>query len=303
MLRSFAVAVAFLAFALPAAHAKTYDDPQGRFSVNIPDGWTTGRPTHPEFVLAIGKEEGEEKRGICLVSVKAVPEMASAKQSEIDEAFTQIATKEFWEAAFKSAGATDVTVESAGNRDQDGRKVFYVVVTLVREGIKVRGKQNLHAIPGSLQFINCAARDEIYAEFDKDFESIFESYKAKSGDYVAQAPKTPPSVLTLYTGAKFDGTARVLATDTPNVGLLGLASAPSSVAIAGLGQWEICDGVNYTGTCQVVAAGASSQGSSALRVGSVRRYISTTKSVTGLGGVASAAAGVLSRATVDQLKH
>jgi hypothetical protein len=61
--------------------------------------------------------------------------------------------------------------------------------------------------------------------------------------------------------------------------------------------------VNYTGTCQVVAAGASSQGGSALRVGSVRRYITTTKSVTGLGGVASAASGVLSRATVDQLKH
>ena len=47
-----------------------------------------------------------------------------------------------------------------------------------------------------------------------------------------------------------------------------LASA-AGVAIAGAGAWEICDGVNYTGTCNVV----SGETTQALRIGSVRRYI------------------------------
>ena len=107
MLRVLTVAGALSLFAA-TAHAGQYDASQGRFSVNVPDGWTTERPTNPDYAVAIMKEVTEENKALCIVGVKAFPESASFKQAEIDEAFGKIATREFWEAALKASGATGV---------------------------------------------------------------------------------------------------------------------------------------------------------------------------------------------------
>lgn len=294
-------AFALLVFAMSSAHAATYNDPQGRFSILVPDGWMSDRPedsTLLAFVMAKNKEV--KGGGVCLVIAKSIPESAGVKQSELNEALGQVVNREFWETAFKAAGGTDVTIEDTGTKDYDGRRTFYVVATQSKDGFTARAKQVLHPIPGALQFVTCAAEASKYAENEKEFETIFDSFVPKSGDYIAKAPVTPPSVLTLYTGAKFDGTARVLAQDTPNVALLG--ASPSSVAIAGYGNWEVCEGANYTGACQVVASGTSSESGRALRVGSVRRFIGDTKKVTGLGGVISATAGVVARDALNRAR-
>lgn len=304
MFRAFiAAAFTVLALALPA-HAAEYNDPEGRFSVTLPEGWVAERPPSPLISLIMASDKSAPLGGVCLVMAKAVPETASAKQSEIDEAFGAVLTKEFWETSFKTAGAKDVTVEDAGSKQQDGRTVYYVVASLTRTtdkgDVKVKGKQVVHVIPGSLQFINCSAIADKYAELEEEFEAIFASYKAKSGDYIARAPMTPPSVLTLYTGAGYDGTARVVAQNMPNVALLGMPSA--SVAVAGLGQWEVCEGANFSGACQVVAAGISSDKGQMIRVGSVRRYLTNTKSVTGVSGIVSTNAGVLARMSAERVR-
>lgn len=304
MFRALTAAVAMFALTLPA-YAADYNDPEGRFSLTLPEGWVAERPNSPQISLVMASDKSAPLGGVCMVMAKAVPETASTKQEEIDQAFGGQLTKEFWEAAFKTAGAKDLNIESAGDKLQDGRKVYYVVASLTRTtdkgDVKVKGKQIVHIIPGSLQFINCSSIADKYAELETEFEAIFDSYKAKSGDYVARAPITPPSVLTLYTGAGYDGTARVVAQNTPNVALL--VGAPSaSVAVAGFGQWEVCEGVNFTGACQVVAAGVSSDRGQMLRVGSVRRYIAKTKSVTGVAGIVATSTGVLARMTAERIR-
>lgn len=303
MFRALTAAFALFVLTLPA-HAADYNDPEGRFSLTLPEGWIAERPPSSAISLVMASEKSAPLGGICMVAAKAVPETASVKQSEIDEAFGAVMTKEFWETSFKTAGAKDPMIEDSGDKMQNGRKVYYVVASLTRPtakgDVKIKGKQILHVIPGSLQFINCSALADKYAELETEFEAIFDSYKAKSGDYIARAPMTPPSVLTLYTGAGYDGTARVVAQNMANVALLGVPSA--SVAVAGLGQWEVCEGVNFSGACQVVAAGLSGDNGQMLRVGSVRRHVANTKSIVGAAGVVSTTAGVLARMSAERIR-
>ncbi len=260
-----------------AADGIAYRDPEGRFTLKVPSGWAAEKPIEEKIALLMVSPRATEIGGVCLVIVNPTPETRSATQAEIDQAFGQVFTKEFWELAFQSSGMKDVTIDSAGSKDQNGRKIYYVVanvtVTGTKGAMKAKGKQVLYAIPGSLQFVNCSAKAENYAEIEAEFESVFDSYVPKSGDYIVQAPQSPPSVLTLYAGRQFDGVTRVVAQDTPNLPMLGWSGATASVAVAGFGQWEVCDGLNYAGNCRLVAA-ASAAGPAArvLRIGSVRRY-------------------------------
>jgi hypothetical protein len=43
------------------------------------------------------------------------------------------------------------------------------------------------------------------------------------------------------------------------------------LVVAGFGQWEVCDGLNYMGNCRLVAA--AQLGGQPFRIGSVRRYV------------------------------
>ena len=77
------------------------------------------------------------------------------------------------------------------------------------EPLKIKSKQVLHPIPGSLHAVSCVAKAEVYAASESVFEEVFASFVPKGADIVAQAPANGPSVLTLYSGQRFDGVARV----------------------------------------------------------------------------------------------
>jgi len=305
MLRSLFALTALVVFGslTAAAEGAEYRDVDGRFTLTVPTGWSAQRPKAEQIAVVLTSPVQEEKGGICLVMVRDVPQTSKMSQAELDEAFAPILTEEFWKKAFEAAGGTNVNVDKAGQQVQRGRKVYYVVATVTAsdaEGhtVKATGKQVLHVVPGSMQFVNCTTMQEMYATLEPQFESIFASFEPRVNEYLVMGPGTQaPSVLTLFEGPRFNGPARVVAQDTPNVP--ALAGMAASVAIAGFGRWEVCDGVNYAGNCRIVT---SAEGSRAMRIGSVRRH-AEPNDVLGAAGIISALTGVEFRAAADRLVH
>jgi len=292
--------------AATAAQADTtkYHDPEGRFNLTVPTGWTAGRPTEPKIAAIIVPPAAETLGGACLVLVTPTPETRSVSQAEIDAAFGALFTREFWTAALQASGKLkDVTIDTVGSRDQGGHKVYFVVanVTSADAGteFKAKGRQELHAIPGSIQFVNCSAKVETYGSMEADFTTIFTSYEPKSGEYIASAPQSPPTVLTLYAG-RFDGATRIVAQDVPNLPVTGWSGPTASLALAGFGQWEVCDGVNYAGTCHLLSS--STVPTAPTRIGSVRRYLGNPRDMRAAAGLAGQGAGAAYALGVDRAR-
>lgn len=269
--------VAMVLFGAPAAIAdgKRYKDPEARFSLNLPDGWQTARPKDEEFALVASSPKADDKTpsGLCLVRVRELSQTRDLPQADLDEAFGTLLTREFWEKALAAAGATDVKIENTGTTMLNGRKTYFVVATISVSDdsgpVQATGKQVVYVIPGSVQFVNCSAKKDFYAAMSPQFERIFASYEPKSGAYIAQADTPKPSVVTLFAGPQFDGAARVLAQNTPNIPALG--GIAGSVMVAGAGAWEVCDGVNFSGQCRVVLANAPADQAQLTHVASIRR--------------------------------
>lgn len=263
-------------FAATAAEPKLYRDMDGRFIVNVPEGWTTTVPaasSESEIALMMASSADEKvKGGACFVAVKQMSNTRDAAQAELDEAFGEVMNDKFWKSVFAASGIKDAKIETSGNRMQKGRKVFYVVATVTaEEGAATElatGRQEVHPVPGSLQFVQCVAAKSIYKQMEPAFNAIFASFEPKPNQLIVQLPtKATPSVLTI--AATEGGTTRVLAQDTANVPALAGTGVTAGIAIAGSGAWEVCEGVNFTGTCNVMTGDTAQP----LRIGSVRRYI------------------------------
>jgi hypothetical protein len=297
LLASFALMVA------SAVAAETpYRDPQGRFTVDVPANWVTNDPGVQQIALLMAGIDGEKLVGICVVGVHEMAETRSASQGDIDQTLVEAFDENFWKSTFQAAGGKDVVIESSGAREKDGRKIHQVVATMgqqTKDGFEqAKSKQEIHAIPGIIHVIACATKVERYDTALADFDAIFNSYEPQRG-LVSQAPSNGRSVLTLYSGSNFEGTARVLAQDAPNVAKLGLAGPPASIAIAGFGQWEICEGVNFTGNCRLLAAAANSAPGQALRLGSARRQLGNDPR--GAAGVVGTASGIALKTATDRV--
>lgn len=279
MLR-FAAAVLALVSVVAPAQAESFDDGEGRFSVTVPDGWQAGAPktVGGDLALVMAGAEGKDYRGICIVMVGATPETKSMTQAEIDDAMTAQLTDDFWKAGMKAGAGSGVTmdVESSGSRDASSRRVHYAVIVMDVAGKdgaqqKMKGKFEMHPIPGSMHGVICMTMAASYEAASVDFEAIFTSYTPKRG-LVAEAPQGGGrSVLTLYASRDFEGAAQVLSQDAPNLAAMGLSTAPASVSVAGFGQWEVCAGMNFTGGCRLVAAAETAAGGQSLAFASARR--------------------------------
>jgi hypothetical protein len=280
MLRLIAMLIASLSLCAAPTFAKNFDDGAGRFAVAVPDGWQAEAPKNAsgELALIMVGAEGKPFIGICIVTVGATPETKSMSQAEIDAALSAELNENFWKNAMKAGAGTGATmdVESAGSRESARRRVHYAVIVAegkAKDGTvkKTKGKFEVHALPGMMHGIICMTSAENYDVASVDFETIFLSYEPKSG-LVAEAPQSGArSVLTLYAGREFEGAARVLAQDTPNIAALGLARLPLSAAVAGFGRWEICDGQNFTGSCRAITAAETAAPGKTLAIGSARR--------------------------------
>jgi hypothetical protein len=131
---------------------------------------------------------------------------------------------------------------------------------------------------------------------------IFASFTPHPGQLLVKAPspQAAPSVLSLYAGPNFEGATRVIAQDTANVPALAGNAVTASVAIAGFGQWEVCEGVNYAGACHILSSSATAPNGQAMRIGSVRRYI-VPNDARGAAGVVSATTGTEFKAAVEHM--
>jgi hypothetical protein len=129
----------------------------------------------------------------------------------------------------------------------------------------------LHAIPGALQLVTCLSQIEKYELASATFEIVFNSFEPVAGEYIARAPLPAPSVLTMYSGRDYTGTARVLSKDIANLAMSGWGNTAASLVVDGMQGWEVCEGANYTGTCRTVMAAHASETMMNMPLGSVRR--------------------------------
>ena len=304
MFRLIGALLAGFAFFAPSANAANSDylDPQGRFSVGVPADWTAGGVESPEIaaIMVGGNDKGLV--GICLISVTNVPETKWASQSELDEALTQAITPEFWKLSVQAGGASDVVVHSTSAREQGGHRVHSVVMTMSiksKEGPQpMKGKQEVHGLPGVMHVLACVTQPETFDVALADFDAIFTSYQANRG-LISEAPSGGRSVMTLYSKPNFEGTARVLSHDVADFTALGLSAAPASVAVAGFGRWEACEGARFTGACRALSAVESATRGQALRLGSVRRIQGNDPR--GVAGVVSTAAGIALQGAAERV--
>jgi hypothetical protein len=308
MLRVVSAVLATLVLAGAASADTPYRDREGRFSLTVPTGWAANHPEDRDIALALTSPKADDaKGGLCLIVVRDLPQTRDVPQAELDEAFGDLLTPEFWKASFEAAGIKDVVVQSSGKKQQRGRQVYFVVANTTGTDdngqlLEAVGRQELHVVPGSMHFVNCTAPKALYAAMGPAFTLIFASFTPHPGQLLVKAPspQATPSVLSLYAGPNFAGATRVIAQDTPNVPALAGNGVTASIAIAGFGRWEVCEGVNYAGTCQVVSSSATAQNGQAMRIGSVRRYI-VANDARAAAGVVSATTGTEFRAAVERM--
>lgn len=272
-----------------AAQAETtHTDLDGRFTVAVPEGWKAVRPDNAQqLALIMAKVSGSDVLGLCIIVVTETPLTKSSPQSEIDETLRVEMTKEFWEQIYKSQGAKDVVILSNGARDRNGRTIQYVEVEFTPAGAqgpvsRFKGREEVLPNPGRLHDVGCTIQTGKYEAVSADYEKIFNSFTPQSG-IVAQAPAKPASVATLYANVNYDGVARVVSAATPDVAALGWSPRAGSATVSGYGEWQVCEGANYTGKCTLIVGARSAAPQSFMSVRSLRPY----NSPPGLRGIAS----------------
>jgi hypothetical protein len=85
--------------------------------------------------------------------------------------------------------------------------------------------------------------------------------------------------LRVFEHAEFAGQSATLTRDTPDFRSIGLNDTVSSLRVAGREVWEVCEGRNYTGRCEVVSGTESD-----LRAHGWNDRISSARRVRGGGG-------------------
>jgi hypothetical protein len=147
----------------------------------------------------------------------------------------------------------------------------------------MQAQEEVHAVPGRTHDIGCIARKEKFSLAKADFDIIHRSYTPQSGLIArAPAPAQGQSMLTLFANAGFDGMARVVKGETPNITHVSWPAVSGSAVVHGYGEWQVCEGPNFTGVCMTLNGPVSAATSTALRIGSVRP-VASADPLRGLG--------------------
>ncbi len=310
MRRSLSAAVLFSLSLAPAfADGSQFRDSEGRFTVNVPTGWQTATPEQKgslAVLMASPRDEAnKDVGGVCMVMADPTPQTKDMAQADLDEAFAQILTGDFWKQSLAAGGLKDVIVQDSGQKVQRGRKVYYFVATATMkdaEGVfEATSKQVVHVVPGSLYFVQCSATKTAYPVMSPTFEKIFASFEPRVNELLVQGPRSSPSVLTLFSAPGFDGVAHAIAQNTANIPALTGKDVAAGISVVGYGAWEICENVNFTGACQVIAATEAAKPGQFMRIGSVRRH-DTRNDPKAAAGIISAGTSATFRAALDKVR-
>ena len=276
LIRSLFLATVASTLALTAASAGArHTDPHGRFSVDVPAEWEAAQPESQKISLIMGRKAGNDVLGVCIVVVTETPQTTGRDQAEISEAMAAMLTRDFWTATYKAQGAQDISVSTVGARDAAGRTVHYVTSEFTTKGQdgssqRMKAQEEIHAVPGRTHDIGCLTRKEKFDLAKADFDAIQKSYTPQSGLIAMAPPATDRSMLTLFANAGFGGTARVVTGETPNITYVSWPQQTGSVVVHGFGEWQACEGPNFTGVCMTLSGPVSAATNEALRIGSVR---------------------------------
>lgn len=267
------IAAAGLAVAANAAFAADFDDREHKFRVSVPDGWLSqAKPTETVHVVLLSPRL-TTTGGNCPIMSQAVGETEGLSQSDLDKKLAGQVNETFWQLMFTAAGFPDAKVVATDEKKQDGRKIYNSVVKIVRataQGtVEIRAKQTLYALPGALYMVNCTAREAGFETETEDFESIFKSMKPDNRDYVASLRTHETSGVTLVANGPAAQT-RTVTENAPNLPLSGWWMPTARVALTGAEAWQVCDGINYTGQCGVIAASTAFENGGA-KIASLRR--------------------------------
>lgn len=261
MLRHLTSLMLLLCFIAPTQAAE-YRDPDGRFHMTLPDGWTEEKIDDRRvitFAIAKSETEASPSGAVCLGMFMDMPNTRKSTQQDLDEMIAGQLTPEFWEKAMKSSDDSfQMKVDDAGARQQSGRTVHFVAYTgtgtQIGKSESAKGKMEMHLVPGSMHFVMCMSLAQHYEAVSADLTTIFTSYEPHKDTVVSSNERPAPSVLTMFAKANFAGAARVLSQDTANLAAAGWPTLGASLTVDGAEPWQVCSGIDYTGSCQVITA-------------------------------------------------
>lgn len=278
MIRKLAILVLSFASLAPAI-AETYNDPEGRFSVTRPQGWT--EDTHifrgeGTFAFIREKSNASPYSSSCTGSYHATPATRSQSQEDVNGQFDSRLTEDSWRQAFASIDPDiTVTINETSHRSVSGRRIQSVIFTATEvDGDKtdsVKAKTETHLVPGSVHWILCATAEEHFPAASADFDVVFTSYTPHPNAAVSRLKRPAPSVLTMFAAARFKGAARVLSQSTANLAAAGLPTTSASLVVDGDEPWQVCTGANYSGRCEVMLTADAGASGRPIVIGSARR--------------------------------
>jgi hypothetical protein len=309
MYRAALVIAVLAAIAGSQAWARGTDHVDGEnfFRVTIPDGWTTISPEVPGKVdMVLQSPRFDTTRGICPLAADPFPATNGMSQEKINEEVGANFGEAFWKSAF-GQGANQVVIDESGSELRDGKRVHLAKLRILGkvDGADVWAQMRiaLHLIPGQIAMAACGVWFDHAATEDADISGVLGSFEPLGIKVIAQAPAPAPARLVLFAGPRFDGARRELTQDMPNVWQAGWTVPVASYALRGYGLWEVCDGVNYTGNCMVLAgAGSAETKGRVLRIGSARRVFLPRDLRNALGLVADNIASVAAETRAQQAR-
>ena len=259
MKRVLAATIALVAMSsLLPAHAASFRDTMGRFTVAVPDGWSSEAPANAaDFTVVLSKEDTETLPGAaCIGLYLDMPSTRSTSQAELNSVVEGQLTDAFWKSALQAGGDDGLKVISTGKRDRDARRIHNVVFTgtSVEDGKSQtgKGKMEVHFIPGSMHSLMCVTEEASFSRHGPAFETIFASYDPQIAPLVALAPGGTASVLTLFARASQSGQAQVVSADNPDLGRAGFNVGAASLTVDGAGSWQVCTATGYAGRCEAI---------------------------------------------------
>jgi hypothetical protein len=273
------LSAAVLAFAFgSAARAEQYNDADANFQLTVPSGWHAAKVTNEFVKLMMVKATDKDNFGICVVVTQIHPETKQLTQAEVDAKLGPLVDEKFWQFALTmTPGTTEATLKSSNTEVKHGRNVYSAVMAFkipAKDGgtpLDATAREIMLVIPGQFYFVTCLAPDTGYAAMESDFNTVFNSFVPLNDAPVAANEAPGVSALTLYSEAKFGGVSRVVTQDTPDLTRYGWRKATASVSVAGTAPWEMCSGINYSGTCRPVSNALASSLGNGASVMSARR--------------------------------
>lgn len=256
-----------------------YLDRNNQFKVTIPHGWERIAPDASDKVDAVLRSPRHETtRGTCALVADPFPATRGMSQQQINEEMAPHINEAFWRGALSVLNTDGLIVDEAASELRKGKRVY--TATLRLQG-KVDGvdmwaqmKATLQVAPDQIAMASCGVWLDHAATESADIKVVLDSFEGLGAQVVAQHPVAPSATLLLFAGPRFNGRRQALTQDVPNLLQAGWSVPTASFALQGYGLWEVCDGMNYSGNCRVLAGAAGAAVGAnyrPLRIGSARR--------------------------------